>query len=126
MSVVKNKFLRSVLFLCGIISVTAGFIGVFTPVLPTTPFVLLAAWCFLNSSEKAHQWIHDHRILGPPLKRWQKHRSIARSTKITATVMIVFSLIILWLKGPHLGLQIGVTCMLIGVSFFIWTRNETQ
>ncbi|WP_409478839.1 YbaN family protein [Pseudobdellovibrio sp. HCB154] len=124
MSVVKNRFLRGLLFIGGIISVAVGFIGVFTPVLPTTPFVLLAAWCFLNSSEKAHRWIHDHRILGPPLKRWQKHRSIARSTKITATVMIVFSLTILWLKGPHLWLQIGVTLLLLGVSLFIWTRKE--
>lgn len=124
MSVVKNRFLRGLLFIGGIISVAVGFIGVFTPVLPTTPFVLLAAWCFLNSSEKAHQWIHDHRILGPPLKRWQKHRSIARSTKITATVMIVFSLTILWLKGPHLWLKLGVTLLLLGVSLFIWTRKE--
>lgn len=122
---VKNKVLRSLLFVSGIISVAVGFIGVFTPILPTTPFVLLAAWCFLKSSEKAHQWIHDHRILGPPLKRWQKHRSITRSTKITATVMIVFSLTILWFKGPHLGLQIGVTLLLLGVSLFIWTRSET-
>jgi len=61
-----------------------GVIGVFLPVLPTTPFMILALWAFSNSSPRARNWLYTHPIFGPPLKRWREHRVIAPRAKMAS------------------------------------------
>ena len=62
------------------------------PVLPTTPFVLLAAACFARSSKRFHDWLLGHRSFGPLVREWQEHRSIPYRTKLTAIVLMALSL----------------------------------
>jgi uncharacterized protein len=126
MAIVSNPVLRTALFSLGIVSVALGVVGVFLPLLPTTPFILLAAWCFLKSSEKAHRWLYEQRVFGPALRNWEKNKAISRSTKIVAISTIAGSLAIIWLRNIHLGVQIGVSCILVTVSLFIATRNEVK
>lgn len=116
--------LRPFIFLTGAISLALGVIGVFVPLLPTTPFLLLSAWCFLKSSTKAHQWLYNQPALGKSLRDWEKNKSIARSTKIVAISMILISLTVIWLNTIHVGVKIFVSALLSGVSIFILTRNE--
>ncbi len=80
---------RIVLILIGIVSLALGALGVFLPLLPTTPFVLLAAIAFANSSERLHQWLLDHDVFGPLIANWRSHGAISRRTKIVSLVSMV-------------------------------------
>lgn len=124
MAVVKNRVFRLCLFTLGILSVGLGTLGAFLPVLPTTPFLILAAWCFLKSSERAHAWIYRQPLFGKALKDWEKNRSIARPTKLIATSMIILSMAFIWMKVNDLWIKCLVTVLLLYVSIFISTRNE--
>ena len=125
MSIVKNPLVRTFLFTLGFISLVLGIIGAFLPVLPTTPFLLLSAWCFLKSSPKAHQWLYNQPGLGKSLRDWERDKSIAKSTKVVAISMIMLSLAVLWMKPLMLWLQISVTVLLTVVSTFIVTRKSS-
>ncbi len=73
----------------GILMLFLGFIGLFLPVLPTTPFVLLAAGCFAKSSPKLHYWLKNSALFGALLQRWEQNQCITKGTKISAVCMIV-------------------------------------
>ena len=124
MAVVKNRIVRSCIFAIGILSVVLGLIGAFLPLLPTTPFILLTAWCFLKSSERAYAWLNRQPLLGKALKDWERDRTISRSTKVIAISMIAISLIFIWLRVNNLLIRYLVTIGLLFVSVFISTRKE--
>ena len=75
--------------LVGILFVVLGAIGAVLPLLPTTPFVLVAAWCFARSSPRLHRWLLDSRLFGPMLRDWEENRCVPLRAKITAVVMMV-------------------------------------
>ena len=83
--------IRIFLLLTGTCCVGLGVLGVFLPVLPTTPFLLLAAGCFARSSERLHQKLLASPILGNVIHEWQTHRSIPKRARTTAILMIVIS-----------------------------------
>ncbi len=124
MAVYKNRFLRTSIFVLGFLSVGLGLIGVILPLLPTTPFILLAAWCFLKSSERTHTWIYTHPVLGKILQAWEKNRSISRPTKVLALIMIIISIISIVLSVDNIWVKGFVIGLLTAVSIFILTRNE--
>lgn len=121
---IQNRFLRTLVFSLGICAVFLSVVGVFLPVLPTTPFVLLAAWCFLKSSQRAYEWLHSQPYLGPALRDWEERKAISRHTKIFAISMMIFSLALIWWKVAILPLKIGVSLLLGSVALFIATRPE--
>jgi uncharacterized membrane protein YbaN (DUF454 family) len=125
MKLVRNPVLRHLLLALGWISVGLAILGALLPLLPTTPFLTLAVWCFVRSSEKAHAWIYRQPLLGPTLRDWEERGAIARRSKILALSMIAVSMTVIWLKIPQRGVQIGVTALLIAISIFILTRPET-
>lgn len=73
----------------GFLSLTLGVIGIFLPVLPTTPFVLLAAGCFARSSPKLHQWLRNTSLFGNILVNWEQNKCIPLKSKFIAVSMIV-------------------------------------
>ncbi|HDN26544.1 MAG TPA: DUF454 domain-containing protein [Thioploca sp.] len=75
--------------LLGFIFVGLAALGVFLPLLPTTPFLLIAAGCFAKSSDKWHQWLLSNRIFGPLIKNWHEKKCISTSTKRIAISSIV-------------------------------------
>lgn len=115
---------KRILFLTfGILSLILGVIGIFLPLLPTTPFALLAAYFFSKSSTTLHSWLINQRTLGPLIKDWENYGVIRLKAKWMATVMIVllFSYSLIFVP---VALWIKVIVALSGLSIltFIWTR----
>ena len=118
------KGTQKVVFLTlGWLSLLLGIIGIFLPVLPTTPFALLAAYFFSNSSEKLHSWLLRQKHLGPLIKNWESHGVIRPRAKILATVtmVVLFSYTNLFVPVSIL-IKLLINSIGIGVLIFIWTR----
>ncbi|MAD94630.1 MAG: hypothetical protein CML33_03945 [Rhodobacteraceae bacterium] len=114
--------MRPIWFICGVLSLIIGVIGIPVPGLPTVPFLLLATFCFARSSARAHSWLVNHHKLGPPIVAWQKNGSIRRPAKIAASVTIVASFLISILISLPMGGLIIQALALSCVSIFIWSR----
>ncbi|WP_033919376.1 YbaN family protein [Sphingomonas sp. 37zxx] len=78
--------IRSLYFAAGILSLVLGFIGAFLPILPTVPFVILAAFCFSRGSPRFETWLLDHPQLGPPIHAWRRSGAIPRKGKWAAAI----------------------------------------
>ena len=106
----------------GFIFVGLGSIGIIIPGIPTTPFILLAAWLFSKSSPKFENWLLNHKIFGPLIINWKLYRGISKNSKMYAiiTVIITFSTTI-WLAFSY---KIDVLFIFGGLilCIFIYTR----
>lgn len=114
---------RALLILFGFLSLALGVLGIFLPLLPTTPFLLLSAFCFSRSSERLHQWLLNQPSLGPIIIDWEKNGVIRLKVKVIATVMILvlISYPLFWMEF-HLAIKAVVLLTIIGVLTFIWSR----
>lgn len=108
----------------GIICVGLGAVGLILPLVPTVPFLLLAAVCFARSSERLHNWLITHPQLGPPIMDWQQRGAIRRRAKVIATVSIVmvFAISVAFELRPMI--LIVQAAVLATVLIFIWSRRE--
>ena len=79
---------RGLWLAAGVLALGAGVVGVVLPLLPTTPFVLLAAFCFARSNERWARWLLNHRRFGPMLRAWQARRVIPWRAKLLAWTMM--------------------------------------
>jgi uncharacterized membrane protein YbaN (DUF454 family) len=100
-----------------------GIIGIFLPLLPTTPFVLLAAWCFSRSSEKWHQWLLRQKKLGPIIADWEKYGVIRLRPKLLASVLMVllFGYTLIFVDVNHI-IKMIVSLTGGAILIFIWSR----
>ena len=106
----------------GLLSLLLGLVGVFLPLLPTVPFLLLTAFCFARSSDRLHDWLMTHPRLGPPIHDWRSRGAIGKRAKLAATVSVFATFgisLALGLSATILGIQ-AIT--LGAVMIFIWTR----
>ena len=78
------KIRNTLWIILGIISFCLGIIGVFIPFLPTTPFLLLAAGCFLKGSDRLYQWLINHKVFGKYIRNFREYKAIPKKTKIFA------------------------------------------
>lgn len=112
--------LHRVLWLAaGGLALAIGLVGIVVPLLPTTPWVLLAAWCFSRGSARWERWLLEHRRFGPMVRDWRAHRAIPLRAKQLATVtMTVGSAWAAWLlPGPWAGVP-ALCCAL--VALWLW------
>ncbi|MBM7067275.1 YbaN family protein [Actibacterium sp. 188UL27-1] len=107
---------------CGIIALCLGTVGIALPLLPTVPFLLLAAFCFAQSSPQLHHWLVSHPLFGPPIRDWQANGAIRKSAKIAATVSIGVVFGISVLLNIRLTILLIQAVILSAVLVFIWTR----
>jgi uncharacterized protein len=120
--VTEWRVMRLFWFALGWICLGSGMAGTVLPLVPTTPFVLAAAFCFARSSPRFHAWLLSHRTFGPMIRDWQRDGAIALPAKRWATLAITLAF------GLSLALDLGARLLLVqgavlcAVLAFIWTR----
>jgi len=114
-----SRIVRAFFLVAGFLSLGLGIAGLVLPVLPTTPFMLLAAACFARSSPRFHQWLLRHRTFGPIVGEWERHRAIPWRTKLWGIALMSATLavsITFFVKPPWLKAALAV----FGVLMAIW------
>jgi uncharacterized membrane protein YbaN (DUF454 family) len=111
--------------LCGSISVGLGFLGLFLPLLPTTPFLLLAAFCFSRGSEGMHHWLLSHHTMGPIIRDWNEHRVIRPRIKWAATATLILLLSPALVLGNFpVAIKAVSVFVGLGVTLMIWRQSS--
>jgi uncharacterized membrane protein YbaN (DUF454 family) len=91
---------RIVLIIAGWISLILGIFGIFLPLLPTTPFILLASWCFARSSRYFHNFLLNNSLFGPMIRRWEAGQGITKSIRNRAVTLLWVTMILsMWIIG---------------------------
>lgn len=107
----------------GLLFVGLGAVGAFLPILPTVPFLLLAAFCFARSNPAWEQRLLDHPTYGASLRAWRERRAISRKAKFAALAAMAVSVAVTGLTAgwPWVLIPLGVMAT---SGLWIWTRNE--
>lgn len=122
-----KKIAKPFFFLAGLLAFALGIAGIFLPLLPTTPFILLSAFCWAKSSQRFHNWLLAHRIFGPMIHNWQQYGSVPRRAKWIAIVTMSISLI--WLIGfqlQSLTAKLGVAAVMIPMAVWMISRPNSE
>jgi len=107
----------------GWLAVGLAVLGALLPLLPTTPFLLVAAWAFGRSSERLRRWLYESRMFGPVLQNWEQHGAIPRWAKVLAVGVMALTLIGLIERGTVTGWVIVLVGIVLGIiSLWIVTR----
>lgn len=117
-----SRAVRIAFWLVGSVALVLGIVGVFLPVLPTTPFVLLAAFCYSRASLRFYALVLENRVFGPLIREWHATRTIPRRAKCLGLAMMAvsFTVSIMVLNGrPYL--QIGLA--VLGLGLGIWMAH---
>ena len=111
--------MKLVLTICGTLSLLLGILGIFLPLLPTTPFLLLASACFARSSTRAHNWLLSHGVFGEYLRNYEAGRGIPARAKVLALVMMWTSLVYAAWRFEPLWLRLLLLAVGAGVSVYL-------
>lgn len=119
---------RILLLAFGWLCVLLGLIGVLLPLLPTTPFLILALWAFAQSSERFHDWLYHHRYFGPRLRDWHQYRVIPLRAKLLAWGVMAASLSYVLYKGtlPWWALFAAAAFMGFGAGFIFFYPSRRE
>ncbi len=114
---------RTLYLVAGVASVALGVIGIFLPILPTVPFLILAAFCFARSNKLWEARIIDHPVYGPPIRKWREKGAVSRRGKMAATGAFAASIAfgLLTLNWPWVMLPPTIALVCLG---WLWTRPE--
>ncbi|UXN58792.1 YbaN family protein [Phyllobacterium zundukense] len=114
---------RTFYFVLGWAMVALGFIGVLLPVIPTTIFLIIAAWCFSRSSPRFEKWLLEHPVFGPTLVQWREHGAIPKRVKwIACAGMALGYATFMYFARPSPLLGGVVALFFIACAAYVWTR----
>lgn len=116
---IATKAVRMLWLLAGIVALGLGMLGIFLPLLPTTPFVLLAAWCFSRGSTRCEAWLLNHRVLGPMVRDWRERRAVPLRAKQLATVMMTLGSAYAGTRLPLAWCWVPAACCAC-VALWLW------
>ena len=109
----------------GFLSLGVGAVGVVVPGLPTTVFVLIAAWCFTKASPRMEAWLRGHRVFGEYLSNWERDRSVPRGAKVAAGVGMLSSVLIAGLVFGVTGIPLLVMALTLA-AVFTWIVRRPE
>lgn len=123
----RTKFKHILLIILGWLFIILGVIGAVLPLLPTTPFLILALACFAESSPRFHRMLLNNKWFGPALAQWEQTKTIRRQIKHKVMLLIIatFSISIFVLSG-RTGLQLMLVGFCLMVLFFVWRIKESD
>lgn len=116
--------IRALWIVVGVLATGVGAAGIFIPLLPTTPFLLVAAFAFARGSSRLHRWLLAHPRLGRVILDWQRHGSIARPVKLLALATMALSVTATAALGFALWIVASQALALAAAALFIVTRPE--
>lgn len=114
-----QKIKKYLLIIAGLTTLCLGVVGVFIPVLPTTPFLLLSSMCFLRSSTKLYNWLINHKIFGEYIYNYLKYRAVKKSAKISALILLWSSILISIILIDNFHVKIILLIIATGVTIHI-------
>ena len=115
---------RPLWWLLAVVALGLGILGIVVPGLPTTPFVLLAAWAASRGSPRLHGWLSRHRVFGPIVRSWQEGGRIPRRAKVASSVAMAACAGVLFLVARPVWAPIAGTVAMGAVGLWIWRRPE--
>jgi len=119
-----SKIAQILFGLLAYVSLGIGLVAIVIPGLPTTEFILLAAWAATKSSPRLSAWLENHRLFGPILFNWRNGKIIARRAKVSATVSMLLCAILMLVMLDHgWPIYLAITGMGLG-NLWIWSRPE--
>nr|WP_280517786.1 YbaN family protein [Falsirhodobacter halotolerans] len=110
--------------LCGGLALGLAVVGAVLPLLPTVPFLLLAALCFSKASDRWHRWLLSHPRFGPPIRDWRARGAVSRRAKMFASIWMALALALSLAVGVPIWAMTAQTMVLICVAVFLWTRPD--
>lgn len=116
--------MRVIWGLCGALALLLALVGIVLPLLPTVPFLLLAAFCLSRFSPRWHDWLLGHPTFGPPIHDWRRRRAVRRSVKWKISLSMLMVLGLSAAVGLDLRILAAQAAILCVVSAFLWTRPE--
>lgn len=118
---------RWLMIACGMLTLALGVLGIFLPLLPTTPFVLLAAFFFSKGSERLHRWLLEHPRFGHYIRDWEAEQVVPPIGKYasTLTMLPLVGWAIATREIPWI-LELMMTATVAGTLWFIWTRPSRR
>lgn len=122
MNTLARNMKRHLYFAIGTLALILGFIGIFMPVIPTAPFVIVAAWGFAQSSPRVDRWLRSHKHFGKAIRDWEERRAVPRLGKIAATAALSVSLpFTAWMLGaPYWWASALVITVCLCVLIWLW------
>lgn len=116
--------MRLIWNIIGAVSFLLGAIGLVLPVMPTVPFVIIAAYCFARGNPKVYEWMLDNKYCGPIIRDWQERGAISRKTKWITTISLGAAVVLAYaLKINPVWIAVEAI-IFIFVLAFVWTRPE--
>jgi len=124
-SKLANKGIGRALWLgLAVISLVLGVIGLVLPVVPTTPFILLAAFAAARGSHRLHDWMRNHPRFGKTLRDWERDGAVSRRAKYFATVTMLGSAVVMFVFTPHWWIAAIASAIMLVVAIWLWMRPE--
>jgi len=121
----RPAWIRMLWLSAGALALGLGVIGIFLPLLPTTPFVLVAAFCFSRGCLRCEAWLMAHPKLGPTVRDWRAHRAVPLRAKQLATVMMIAGCAIAWPSLPA-GWRWAPLLLCAAVAAWLWSLPSTR